>query len=59
MIQIKRASVEECLTKALPILIAGYEKRGQRRSEEERSQRNKVKLERDDEHNNPPQLCSI
>lgn len=52
-------SAEEAELKALPILMAGYLRRGRRRSARERALRAAVKLERDDRRCQPPRICAL
>ena len=59
MAYLKPASVEDARNKALPILLACYERHGQRRSPEERARRAQVKLDRDDRRRQKPRICSL
>jgi len=57
MQHIKPVSVEEARSKALPILLAGFHRRGRSRSLRERGLRADVKLARDDEQE--PRICVL
>ncbi len=59
MIQLARASAEECREKALPILEKGYDSRGSLRSESENSSRAEIKRSRDEQYRSRPHFCSI
>ncbi len=56
---IKRASLEEVRDKALPILIAGYNKRKSLRAPTEQAIRIKEKNDRDRKHPTKPHLSPI
>lgn len=56
---VKPASVEEAERKALPILQAGYDRRGQPRAAKEREKRAQVKLDRDDQAPQRPRICAL
>jgi hypothetical protein len=56
---LKPVSIEEAQNKALPILLAGYKRRGANRSLWERARRAEVKLERDDKRRQEPQISAL
>lgn len=55
----KPVSVEEAREKALPLLLAGYERRGRMRNEQERARRAAVKVERDDQDPREPRIFAL
>ncbi|MCA9547465.1 MAG: hypothetical protein KC613_23840 [Myxococcales bacterium] len=59
MKHIQPVSVEQARSEALPLLLQGFNRRGQARTDRERSQRAAVKLERDDRHCTPPEICTL
>lgn len=56
---IKPVSVEEAREKALPILVEGYRKRGEQRSEVDKLKRSALKLERDKWSDSEPKICAL
>lgn len=59
MQQIQPVSVAEARAKALPILLAGYRRRGAARTSDERAHRAELKVARDDEFGQPPKICAL
>lgn len=59
MTYLPQVSAAEAQLKALPILMAGYLRRGRHRSLRERALRATVKLERDDRRCQPPRICVL
>lgn len=59
MKNLKRISLQEAREKALPILIAGYNKRKKLRSSIEEIKRNQEKLDRDKRYSSRPRLSPI
>lgn len=57
--KIKRVSIEEVRQKALPILMAGYEKRKSLRSPSEELLRCPEKVARDKQSSNKPRISPI
>ncbi|MCB1191401.1 MAG: hypothetical protein H7A23_15265 [Leptospiraceae bacterium] len=55
----KRISFQEAREKALPILLAGYNKRKKLRSSKEESKRCQEKLDRDRRYSSRPRLSPI
>ena len=56
---LKPVSIEEVERKALTILVAGFERRGQRRSAAERAKRAPEKLARDELGSQRPRVCAL
>lgn len=59
VLHIKPATIEEAQAKALPILVAGFRRRGAQRTAQERAVRAEVKLVRDDQHCQEPRVCAL
>ncbi len=59
MQHIRPVSVDEAESRALPILLAGFRRRGELRSPQERALRAEVKLARDDQHRQEPKICAL
>ena len=59
MANLKRASLDYARREALPILLAGYEKRGRLRSTSEEKHRSCEKLSRDRKYSTKPHISAI